>query len=386
MKNFVNGLGRLYREYKDVQSFFGKPVGQRRLVFYSEDEASFNQFEGYVDALLDAGHSVDYLTSDHEDSLFNSDRENLRLYYVNRFMPSVMPRVDSEVMVLTMPELGKHHVKRPKPSCDLVYVFHSLNSIHEVYQDGAFDHYDHFFCTGPHHRRELEMHFHRLGRRCPQLYDVGYYKLDRVHQAYEQHRRTSKSTKILIAPSWGDGNLLEEHGVSIIHQLLAMGLDVVVRPHPCFFLPIYPRGIECVNQIESKFKGEPNFTLEKSIVSELSFYESDLMISDFSGAAFEYALGTGRPVLFVDVARKTKNKNWRDLGLDTFEDKMRYQVGEVVEPTEIERIGEVAERLLSSGVAFVQRISDLRKTAVYNFNASADAGASVIDDLLANRS
>ncbi len=386
MKNFVNGLGRLYREYKDVQSFFGKPVGQRRLVFYSEDEASFNQFEGYVDALLDAGHSVDYLTSDHEDSLFNSDRENLRLYYVNRFMPSVMPRVDSEVMVLTMPELGKHHVKRPKSSCDLVYVFHSLNSIHEVYQDGAFDHYDHFFCTGPHHRRELEMHFHRLGRRCPQLYDVGYYKLDRVYQAYEKHRRTNKSTKILIAPSWGDGNLLEEHGVSIIKQLLAMGLDVVVRPHPCFFLPIYPRGIDCVNQIESKFKGEPNFTLEKSIVSELSFYESDLMISDFSGAAFEYALGTGRPVLFVDVARKTKNKNWRDLGLDTFEDKMRYQVGEVVEATEIERIGEVVERLLSSRVAFVQQISDLRKTAVYNFNASADAGASVIDDLLANRS
>ena len=31
------------------------------------------------------------------------------------------------------------------------------------------------------------------------------------------------------------------------------------------------------------------------------------MISDFSGAAYEYALGTARPVLLVDVRRKTMN-------------------------------------------------------------------------------
>ena len=36
----------------------------------------------------------------------------------------------------------------------------------------------------------------------------------------------------------------------------------------------------------------------------MSLYQSDLMISDWSGVAFEYAFAFNKPVIFCDVPKK----------------------------------------------------------------------------------
>mgnify|MGYP003326545469 CR=1 FL=1 len=41
-----------------------------------------------------------------------------------------------------------------------------------------------------------------------------------------------------------------------------------------------------------------------------SLHRSDLMISDWSGAALDYALGLNKPVLFIDVPRKVNNLDY----------------------------------------------------------------------------
>ena len=56
---------------------------------------------------------------------------------------------------------------------------------------------------------------------------------------------------------------------------------------------------------------------------------ADLMISDWSGAALEYAFGIERPVLFLDVARKINNPRYVDLGIEPIEARMREQIGAV---------------------------------------------------------
>ena len=341
--------------------------------------------QGYVDALLEMGHPIHYLTSAFDDPIFSGYDERLCPLYLNNLLPSILPKIDSQVLVTTMPDLGKLHVRRPPSSCDLVYVFHSLNSIHEVYREGAFDNYDHFFCTGPHHKQELSAQFKLIGKPCPELHEVGYYKLDRIKTAFDQYQKKSEQATILVAPSWGDGNLLESHGIEIVKTLLALDLNVVVRPHPCFFLPIYPNGSLCIAELKAKFSQCPNFTLERSIASEDSFFEADLMISDFSGAAFEYAFGTSRPVLFVDVARKTKNKNWKLLGLDTFEDKMRFQLGTVIDPSSVKSIGDQAKSLINNQNKHAQRIAEIRSKSIYNFGNASQSGAAVIDQILNNK-
>ena len=69
--------------------------------------------------------------------------------------------------------------------------------------------------------------------------------------------------------------------------------------------------------------------LEEDMGSQDSFHRAHVMVSDWSGAAYEYALGTLWPVLFVDTPQKIFNLEWGRVGLDSFEKQMRFEVGAV---------------------------------------------------------
>lgn len=382
--SWLRSVSEFGRELRDMPAVVAEPADRRPFVVYAEDIASYKMVEGYLDGLRERHErSIVYVTSASDDPLLSEPPAGMSVHYVSKLLPSFMRRLDSRVLLTTMPDLAKLDIPRPPASCHCLYAFHSLNSIHEVYLEGAFDHYDSFFCTGPHHKRELEAHFHAFGMPQPELHEVGYHQLDRVYQSFQAYSapETQRPT-VLVAPSWGRGNLLEAAGVEIVGHLLAMGARVVVRPHPCFFLPIYPKGLQVVDRVEARWGSDPHFTLERDITSADSFLEADLMVSDFSGAAFEYALGTLRPVLFIDVARKTRNPNWRKLGLPTFEDTMRSQVGRILDADQIESCGSAAESLLGASDDFRQRLEALRSEVVYNFGHSGEVGADVIEDLL----
>ena len=108
----------------------------------------------------------------------------------------------------------------------LIHMPHSLSSLHMIYPSGSFHGYDLLFSCGPHHDRE----FYELTGRdtCP----VGYGKLDLLAKG----SLTSDPCDVLIAPSWGSGNLIERFGSSLVKHFEELNLEVVLRPHPLFFL------------------------------------------------------------------------------------------------------------------------------------------------------
>jgi YidC/Oxa1 family membrane protein insertase len=379
-------ISSLWREFNNLQAVLSLPENKRRLLVYSEDVASHTMFGGYLDHLMEVHHlPVVYITSAPDDPLLDDHHPNMSVYYVNKLVPNLIPKINAKTFLTTMPDLGQLHVARPSKATYCLYVFHSLNSIHEVYRQGAFDNYDGFFCTGPHHKKELAAHFDRQRLKSPDLHEIGYVKLDRICQAHSSYERKHKDRQtILLAPSWGKGNLLESHGIDIVRRLIPLGKRIVIRPHPCFFLPIYREGRQIIDALALAFEGEQDFEIERSIATEDSFHEADIMVSDFSGAAYEYALGTLRPVLFIDVARKTLNPNWQELGIPTFEDKMRFEVGRVLPPEDLPRIDQAMLELLRQNTQYKARIEKLRQSAIYNFGRSAEVGARVIKDLMEN--
>ncbi len=374
----------LRREWRDAEALLACAKGDRRLLVYSEDIHSYNQFQGYLDALYENyGRSITYVTSAPNDPLLARDRMGMFVYYVNQLLPTVLSRLDCNILLLTMPDLGNYRIPRPNKGCCCVYVFHSLASVHQIYPEGAFDHYDAFFCTGPHHRRELERYFSTRPS-MPTLYNVGYYKLDRVLHTHATFVKRSRATTVLVAPSWGAGNVLETRGVEIVERLLSLGVKVIVRPHPCFFQSIYPAGRSVMEELSRRFGNHTEVEIEYDINTEDALHEADLMISDFSGAAYEYAFGTLRPVLFVDVPRKTRNARWHELGLPTFEDTMRPKVGKVIPAGDIANLQRHTADLLDERAAYAQQLESLRANAIYNVGNSASVGAEIIDQLLVN--
>ncbi len=369
------------REQEDAKRLARLPIAERPILTYVEDDYSWNQLGPYLDQLMtEHGRPVTYVTSDPDDPKFDDQTTLLSVFYIKETLPSFLPEVDSPVFFTTMPDLDSMHVRRPQ-SATCVYGFHSLNSTTMAYRPHAFDAYDVFFCTGPHHKEELAQTFDRLGKEVD-LREVGYPKLDRIAERQKSYvKRHPDQTTILSAPSWGPDNALAAGGGDLVAGLVEAGYRVVVRPHPAFFESLYPEGAQLVAQLQDRFAANEAVTIEASIVSEDSFMEADLMVSDWSGAAFEYALGTARPVLFLDLPRKVNNPDWQQWDLVPFEDRMRHEVGAVVPPHDPAAAVDAVTELLAGAQGSPDRLARIRNESVYNFGRAATVGAAILDEL-----
>jgi len=377
MRKLIERTRLAMAESNDMGRLLTLPTDDRAIVVYAEDTFSYIQLKGYVSALW-ANHGVryQYVTSASDDPLLEDPPPGATTWFIRDQLGRMMRSLECGVFITTMPDLGNFHVPRPKIG-KTVYIFHSLNSTHTAYRSGAFDHYDQFLCTGPHHVDELR----RLrSDSLPELSEVGYYKLDLIRREHETWLSTGavEEDLVLLAPSWGRDNLLEAHGIEIVASLLSSGLRVIVRPHPQFFHSLYPEGARVISRLQDEFGALDSVEFELGIDSQRSFHRSAVMISDWSGAAYEYALGTLRQVLFVDTPQKIFNPNWAQVGLSSFEDVMRGEVGHVLATSRVRDVGTLASDLIQSGVDRRSQLKQLADRSVFNPGESAEVGAAVI--------
>ena len=379
--SFVSRVKAEMRERETAAAILGMPVSERPVLTYAEDSYSWNQLEGYLRAVVERhGRPVVYVTADGDDPRLAEPPSGMQVFHIEQSVARFLPRIDSPVFFTTMPDLGQSYVDRPRDSV-CAYAFHSLNSTHMAYRRGAFDAYDVFFCTGPYQRRELEARFTQIGKTGYELHDVGYSKLDRMKAAWEERSPTAGGRTVLLAPSWGERNLLAAIGEDLIDALVGADLAVIVRPHPAFFESIYPEGAKIIQRLAKRFEGHPRVSFERTITSETSFMDADLLITESSGSAFEYAFATERPALFIDLPPKVKNDHWREIPEEPFEVRMRSEVGVIVDPADLAGVKRAAEELLGSRPEWRERIRAAADRELFNVGRADEAGAAVIEDL-----
>lgn len=366
-----------YRRFKRLS------VQDRSIVFYAEHSGYYPYFEGIIKELTEEyGRTLCYITSDRRDPILTNSDPRIKTFYLNRLLPFLMAFIDCKVFVMTLTDLNKFHLKRSINRVYYVYVFHALVSTHMVYRYGAFDHYDYILCGGPHHVEEIRRH-EKLSNLPPKtLVEAGYYRLERIYQDYQEYVRQKVSQPdreiVLIAPSWGVANVLESCGEELVGLLLREGYQVIVRPHP----ETMKRSPGLISRLASKFGKSPNFTLEKSVATHDSLLRADVLICDCSGVALEYALGTERPVLFLDVPVKVNNEKYRDLNIEPLELATRAKIGVIVKPEELATVPSVISHLISAAPQYKSTIIKLREQYVFHFGKSAQIGANYIQRLI----
>lgn len=368
------------RESNDMGRLITLPQEDRSLVVYAEDTFSHIQLKGYLNAVWsEHGIAYQYITSDPFDPLLVEPPPGATVWFIRDQLARTLSSLECDVFLTTMPDLGRFHVPRPKAG-KTVYAFHSLNSTHTAYRTAAFDNYDQFLCTGPHHVEELEV---LRAASLPELSRVGYYKLDLIRAEHEEWRNSRvENDLVLLAPSWGRENLLEAHGAEIIAALLSEGFKVIVRPHPQFFHSLYPEGSGVIDRLLKQFDKHETVEFELNIDSQDSFHRSGLMISDWSGAAYEYALGTLRPVLFVDTPQKVFNPDWESVGLPSFEESMRNVVGRIIRKEDVSKIGAASSETIAQTKGYRAEFDTLADSLVFNLGNSAQVGATVLAEAL----
>lgn len=364
------------------KAFEQLPLADRVITFYAEDGGSWPHFAPIITALVDElGLSVSYLTSSDTDPVLTADRPGVRPFFIGEGVKRafLFQTMEVGVLVATVPQLGISVLPRSRQAAALgtqyVYVFHSMASTHMIYEPDGFDHYDTVMCVGPYMIDEIRRREELQGLAAKDLVEHGYGRLDTIlADATPGVRVPGERPTVLVAPSWGPTCTFETMGVEVVRALLDGGCRVIARPHP-MTTKKSPRAIE---QLASTFGADPNFELDQDIAAARALHESDVMVSDWSGAALEYAFGLERPVVFLDVARKVNNPDYGALNLEPFEASVRERIGAVIAPDDLSALVPAVQEIVRTADDWRTRLQRVRDDSIFNVGHSGRVAAEVI--------
>jgi hypothetical protein len=370
----VSKIFKFFSHIKNIIAFSQLPKTERRLVFYSEGKNYWVHLEGLIHEILNTSDiPVCYISSSEDDPGLFLIHANYHTFEIDEgFIRNwLFENIDTEVMVMTMPDLNQYQVKKSKFNVHYVYVQHSLVSFHMVYRKGAFDYYDTIFCAGPHHLKEIRAIESKENLPPKKLLEHGYGRLDAIIKTAQQlalKSSTSRKKHLLIAPSWGPTATIETGiGEKIVDELIRLNFKVTLRPHP----QTIKFSQDKVDAIVSKHQKNALFDYESNVAGQESLHDSDIMISDWSGAALDYAFGLNKPVLFVDVPRKINNPDYESYNIEPFEVYIRTEIGAILD------LENLAKQINELSI-----IKAVEKSFFFNVGESSKVGAKHLTGIL----
>ncbi len=375
------------RAKQDYRRFFDED-NVKQLVFYSEKSGFYKYFKGVIDYITENSKIViHYVTSDPDDQVFASESPQLRPYYIddNRLIVLFM-KIEADMFVMTMSDLQQYHLKRSlvRKDIEYVYMFHYPLSTTMVLKKGALDHYDTIFCVGAFQIdeiRQTEQHYHLPEKN---LVLCGYAMLEELQSRYDMmDKRKRESSKILIAPSWQEHNILDSCIHEILDALLGKGFKVVVRPHP-EYVKRYAVKMNAIVEHYKCYEGD-DLSFELDFSDSSSIFNSDIVITDWSGTAYEFAFVTKRPVIFIDTPPKINNPQYDVIEAKPLEIMLRSQIGKSIDPLSLDKLCAAVEELLGSSEKFAAKISEIMQTYIAHFGQSAQIGGQYIIDKLTSK-
>ena len=194
--------------------------------------------------------------------------------------------------------------------------------------------------------------------------------------------KTVKNDKktILIAPSWQKDNIVDLCLDELLKELKDNNYDIIVRPHP--------QQVRHMKEKFEKMKEEyknTNITIQTDFSSNETVYNADLMITDWSAIAYEYAFTTKKPVISIDTPMKIMNPDYKKINIEPFNIWAREKIGKVVKLDEINRINSVIDNIINSSDKYKIEIDKLLNEAVYNIGDSSEIGANYIIETIQNK-
>ena len=190
--------------------------------------------------------------------------------------------------------------------------------------------------------------------------------------------RTAKSdVHVLIAPSWGDHALLETCGEELVDVMIKAGFQVTVRPHPMTMRLRTP----LIRDLELRFGKTGSFKIDRDTGSESSMLASNLLITDWSGIALEYAFALARPIVFIELPMKVNNPDYQRIELEPLELKLRPEIGIRVPTDQLGGLPDRITALINDSGNNASRLQDLRNQWIFNVGKSATVGADYIAKL-----
>ena len=372
------------REQEDYKKFLNYP--NKQIVFYSEKNGFYKYFKDVIEIILrKTDIIIHYISSDPNDEVFSMEVENFRTYYVEDKLMVLMMRMDADIVVMTTPDLQKYYIKRSMIRDDIEYVYmdHGMNSINLVLRKGALDAFDTVFCSNDCVYNEIRAQESVYNLKEKTLVKYGYALIDNMVAAYNAKPPVKNDPpQVLIAPSWQEDNIMDSCIEQILEGLLPERYQVIVRPHPQYVR----HNPEKLKMLQDKYTDFDNFTLQTDFSSNETVFQSDILVTDWSGTAYEYSFTTLKPCLFINTPMKVMNPDYQDISIVPFDLEIRNKIGIALEMDEIGIIADASEKLLHDELFSNESICALRDKYLYNVGKSASVGAEYLIKSLIKKS
>lgn len=376
-------------EWNELKKFEDLKQNERDVVFYSENENSMLIFKSLISELTNKHNlNICYVTSSKDESILKKPNNRIKSFFIGDGVvrTKFFLNLKAKILIMTMPDLETFHIKKSKVyPVHYVYLFHSMVSTHLIYRRSAFEHFDSIFCVGNYQLDEIRSTEKLYDLKPKNLIRYGYSHLDNLLEKYSKRILLPKNNEnklhILLAPSWSDDGLFENISEKVIDILLREGYKVTFRPHPM----TQKKSKKKINRMSEKFSKNESFLLEQNISNFDSFLFSDIMITDWSGAALEFAFAFEKPVLFIDVPKKINNPEYEKIPQVPIEVSIREKIGKIILPTDLELIPNEIKMLYGQTKELRDKITKIRNELIFNVGESKKDGAEEIIKLLNER-
>ncbi len=268
------------------------------LVIFSDHKRYWPIFEPVCRALEKRGVPVVYLTASQDDPALSSAPSNVRAEFIGNGNSAYarLNFLSATILLSTTPSLDVFQWKRSKGVKYYVHIPHAASEI-TLYRMFGIDYYDAIMLSGDYQEKDIR-DLEALRDLPPKdLVKIGIPYMDEAAKRLEtaepigEHPRT-----VLLAPSWGPSAIFSTYGSKILEVLLKTGYHVIVRPHPQSFTSEK----ELMDKLMAEFPESEQLEWNRDNDNFDALHRSDIMISDFSGVVFDFALVHGKPIIYTN--------------------------------------------------------------------------------------
>ena len=287
-------------------------------IIFSDDKRYWNVCEPVCRELNRRGMDVVYMTAYADDPAINNPYEHIKGQFIgdgNKAFAK-LNFLKATMVLSTTPGLDVYQWKRSKDVGCYVHMLHAASEA-VAYRMFGIDYYDAVLLSGEYQVQDVRALEKLRGLPEKELVKIGIPYMDEMARRLRDagptppHKRT-----VLLAPSWGKSAILQKYGGKIIDELLATGYHVIIRPHPQSF----KSETELMEKLMRDYPESDRLEWNRDNDNFEVLRRSDIMISDFSGVIFDFALVYDKPVIYADTEfdKSPYDAWWLDKPLWTF--------------------------------------------------------------------
>lgn len=273
------------------------------LVIFVDDKRYWQIFDPICRELASRKFPVRYLTMSEDDAALNVTYEGFTSEFIgsdNRAFAK-LNFINAVIVLSTTPGLDVFQWKRSPEVDYYVHIPHASSDI-TLYHMFGIDYYDALLLSGEYQVQQVRALEQLRNLPAKDLQLVGLPYMDEMYNKSLERKAQSagnedKTPCVLLAPSWGKSGLLSKFGSKIIDALLATGYHLIIRPHP----QSYTSEKALMDSLQQQYHASDKLEWNRDRDNFDVLNRADVLISDFSGVIFDYALVFDKPVIYTDT-------------------------------------------------------------------------------------